>query len=79
MTEQQKTEREKLLDKIRALLSKTTESGCTEGEYLAALAKARADGLPTRSPRPNCGSPKRKAWCCGKKVRALIRIRSNGR
>ena len=42
MTEQQKTEREKLLDKIRALLSKTTESGCTEGEYLAALAKARA-------------------------------------
>jgi len=42
MTEQQKTEREKLLDKIRALLSKTTENGCTEEEYLAALAKARA-------------------------------------
>jgi hypothetical protein len=34
--------REKMLDKIRALLSKTTESGCTEEEYLAALAKARA-------------------------------------
>jgi hypothetical protein len=34
--------REKMLDKIRALLSKTTENGCTEGEYLAALAKARA-------------------------------------
>jgi hypothetical protein len=34
--------REKMLDKIRALLSKTTENGCTEEEYLAALAKARA-------------------------------------
>jgi hypothetical protein len=31
-----------MLDKIRALLSKTTENGCTEEEYLAALAKARA-------------------------------------
>jgi hypothetical protein len=34
--------REKMLDKIRALLSKTTEHGCTEEEALAALAKARA-------------------------------------
>jgi hypothetical protein len=42
MTEGEKTEREKLLDKIRGLLSKTTENGCTEEEYLAALAKARA-------------------------------------
>jgi hypothetical protein len=33
--------REKMLDKIRALLSKTTENGCTEEEELAALAKAR--------------------------------------
>jgi Protein of unknown function (DUF2786) len=34
--------REKTLDKIRALLSKTTENGCTEEEHFAALAKARA-------------------------------------
>jgi hypothetical protein len=34
--------REKMLDKIRALLSKTTENGCTEEEELASLAKARA-------------------------------------
>jgi hypothetical protein len=34
--------REKMLEKIRALLSKTTENGCTEEEALAALAKARA-------------------------------------
>jgi Protein of unknown function (DUF2786) len=34
--------RERMLDKIRALLSKTTENGCTEEEELAALAKARA-------------------------------------
>ena len=31
-----------MLDKIRALLSKTTENGCTEAEALAALDKARA-------------------------------------
>lgn len=36
------TEREKLLAKIRALLAKTIEQGCTEEEALAALAKARA-------------------------------------
>jgi hypothetical protein len=36
------TNREGLLDKIRALLAKTTENGCTEAEMLAALAKARA-------------------------------------
>jgi hypothetical protein len=36
------TDREKMLDKIRALLSKTTEAGCTDGEELAALDKARA-------------------------------------
>ena len=34
--------REKLLDKIRALLSKTVEHGCTEEEQLSALSKARA-------------------------------------
>lgn len=34
--------RENLLDKIRALLSKTTGNGCTEAEALAALDKARA-------------------------------------
>jgi hypothetical protein len=37
-----KTEREKLLDKIRGLLSKTVENNCSEHEALAALAKARA-------------------------------------
>jgi hypothetical protein len=34
-------DREKMLDKIRALLSKRTENGCTEDEELAALAKAQ--------------------------------------
>jgi hypothetical protein len=34
--------RDGLLDKIRALLSKTTGNGCTKHEALAALAKARA-------------------------------------
>ena len=34
--------REKLLGKVRALLSKTMENGCSEAEALAALAKARA-------------------------------------
>lgn len=36
------TDRDKMLDKIRALLSKTTENGCTQEEELAALTKARA-------------------------------------
>jgi Protein of unknown function (DUF2786) len=36
------TEREDLLDKIRALLAKTIEAGCTEHEALAALDRARA-------------------------------------
>jgi hypothetical protein len=35
-------DRKELLKRIRALLSKTVENGCTEGEELAALAKARA-------------------------------------
>lgn len=35
-------ERTKLVDKIKALLAKTTANGCTESEALAALAKARA-------------------------------------
>src|ERR1700730_10007387 len=35
-------DRKELLAKIRALLSKTTENGCTEAEELSALAKARA-------------------------------------
>src|ERR1700680_460030 len=34
--------RESILDKIRALMSKTAENGCTEHEALAALDKARA-------------------------------------
>jgi Protein of unknown function (DUF2786) len=34
--------RDKMHDKIRALLSKTTANGCTQEEELAALAKARA-------------------------------------
>lgn len=34
--------REDLLAKIKALLSKTIEAGCTEGEAMAALQKARA-------------------------------------
>jgi hypothetical protein len=36
------TQREGLLGKIRALLNKTMESGCTEAEAMAALDKARA-------------------------------------
>jgi hypothetical protein len=36
------TERDNLLDKIRALLSKTIENGCSEHEALAALGKAQA-------------------------------------
>src|ERR1035437_3545910 len=34
--------RESLLDKIRALMSKTVDNGCTEAEALSALDKARA-------------------------------------
>ena len=34
--------RDSLLDKIRALMSKTVDNGCTEAEALAALDKARA-------------------------------------
>lgn len=36
------SDRAKLIEKIRALLAKTTENGCTEDEALAALAKAQA-------------------------------------
>jgi hypothetical protein len=36
------TQREGLLHKIRALLAKTMESGCTESEAMAALDRARA-------------------------------------
>ena len=36
------TQREGLLGKIRALLAKTMESGCTESEAMTALDKARA-------------------------------------
>jgi hypothetical protein len=35
-------DRNSIIDKIRALLSKTTENGCTENEMLAALDKAAA-------------------------------------
>src|ERR1700676_3967584 len=37
-----RTPREVLVDKVKALLSKTTENKCTEEEMLVALAKARA-------------------------------------
>lgn len=33
--------RKKMLEKVKAILSKTMENGCTEGEAMAALAKAR--------------------------------------
>jgi hypothetical protein len=36
------TNRDDLIEKVRALLSKTTVNGCTEAEALAALDKARA-------------------------------------
>jgi hypothetical protein len=36
------TNRESLLDKMRALLAKTRKNGCTESEELAALVKVRA-------------------------------------
>jgi Protein of unknown function (DUF2786) len=36
------TQREALLDKVRALMAKTVGAGCTEEEALSALAKARA-------------------------------------
>jgi Protein of unknown function (DUF2786) len=36
------TQREGLLEKIRGLLAKTLENGCTESEAMAALDKARA-------------------------------------
>src|SRR3977135_316290 len=36
------SDRENLIEKIKALLSKTTQNGCTEHEELASLAKARA-------------------------------------
>src|SRR5262245_56430688 len=35
-------DRNSIIEKIRALLSKTTENGCTENEMLAALDKAAA-------------------------------------
>lgn len=38
----QRTPREILVDKVKAMLAKTTENGCTEEEALVALAKARA-------------------------------------
>jgi hypothetical protein len=37
-----KTSREKLIDKVKALFAKTTANGCTEEEMLSSLAKARA-------------------------------------
>lgn len=33
--------RKKMLERVKAILSKTMENGCTEGEAMAALAKAR--------------------------------------
>jgi len=33
--------RKKMLEKVKAILSKTMENGCTEGEAMAALVKAR--------------------------------------
>jgi hypothetical protein len=37
-----KSPREKLVDKVKAILAKTTENGCTDEEALIALGKARA-------------------------------------
>ena len=45
--------REKMIDKIKALLSKTTGNGCTQEEELTALDKARA--LMDAACRPTCG------------------------
>jgi hypothetical protein len=39
---EQKPTREKLIDKVKAMLAKTTANGCSEEEALTALAKARA-------------------------------------
>jgi uncharacterized protein DUF2786 len=39
---EQEVTRDKLIEKIRALMAKTVEAGCTEEEALAALDKARA-------------------------------------
>jgi len=36
-----KDARKKLLERVKAILSKTMDNGCTEGEAMAALAKAR--------------------------------------
>src|SRR5579859_797216 len=33
--------RKKMLERVKAILAKTMENGCTEGEAMAALAKAR--------------------------------------
>ena len=33
--------RQKMLDRVRAILAKTMDNGCTEGEAMAALQKAR--------------------------------------
>ena len=33
--------RKKMLDKVRAILAKTMDNGCTEDEAMTALAKAR--------------------------------------
>jgi hypothetical protein len=37
-----KIDRDKLLDRVRALFNKTVENGCTEAEAMAALTRARA-------------------------------------
>jgi hypothetical protein len=36
------TKRESIIEKIKALLAKTVENGCTEAEMIAALARAQA-------------------------------------
>ncbi len=33
--------RKKMLERVKAILAKTMDNGCTEGEAMAALAKAR--------------------------------------
>ena len=35
------TSRKKMLERVKAILAKTMDNGCTEGEAMAALAKAR--------------------------------------
>jgi hypothetical protein len=58
------TDRNAIIEKIKALLSKTTANGATEAEMLSALDKASAMMDATRFPMRSCRSPKMKRRCC---------------